>query len=238
MSGTIVPWTSAGGDVCCCEDACYTDLQNEPLMPYSEDTWLPINNADYASLLAGGLYSTLINIDVTGSNATFSERHRVINQTIALDFSESINLDCYRRQSGSVSVVRTFSGSGSNFDYVTDVLFARSLGTDNTERKVSLTTIAPPPSSASPTFGSIALSGLSGLTFGVVLTAYVGNFSSFATGLCRNAGVPFTSSLSVGINTYVATGTTIACFVTLTSMAAISHTGNMSFVTTFTPSPP
>jgi len=238
-TGAQVPWTDPGGEPCCCQDACYTDFANEPLSPYSDDSWAAISSTDYASMLAGGTYSTAINIDVTGSNLTLSERHIVDNVTVSLDLSESLASNCYQRHGGSVEVTRTISSSPNNFDYTADILFARSLGTSNGNPHLSLATVCPPPSTfPASTFASITLSGLSALTFGVGVFAHVGDFTSFVTGLCRDAQIFCESSLIVGASTYVATGTTIACFQTLTSMSFITHTGTMSFVTTFTPSAP
>lgn len=235
---TFIPWTDPGGTPCCCNE-CYSNLETEPLLPYSENTWLSIGGSDYTSLLAGGTYSALINLDVTGSNATFSERHQVNNAVVGLNLSEALADNCYQRHDSSVLVTRTFGTSGTNFDYTTNVVFARSLGTANGQTFISLATICPPGSaSLLPTFSSIALSGLSSLTFGIVLNAYVGNFTSFQTGLCRNAGIGFTSSLIVAGNTYAATGTTIACFQTIQSMGIITHTGSISIATTFTPAAP
>ena len=229
-----MPWTAPGEPLCCCEGNCYTDLANDPVSPYAANTWQEITSAEYTSLLAGGTFSCLVNANVTGANTTFSETHVVSNAVVGLAIAQSIEGGCYERHTGSVTIQRTNSTSPLNFDYTSSVNFMRSLATYSGKRYVSLASVEPPSSAPSV----LSLSGLNAVTFGINVSAYVGDFSSFTAGLCRGAGVSFAHSLIIGSNSYAISGTTIACFATSTSMGFISHSGSISVAATFTPSAP
>jgi hypothetical protein len=234
MSATIVPWTTPGEDPCCCEGSCYTDLQNEPVFPYSSNVWVEIPSPVYTALLAGGSLVADVFVNVTGSNPTFSETHQCNIAGVNLTFAESQNEGCYAKHTGSVEIVR-FNSTGGRRDYTTNIGFAISLGTSE-GRFVSLASVVPPTS----TLPLITLEGLNGLTFGISLSAYTGEFSSLIAGLCRSTGVSVSNALVIDGEEYSfnSFSTSIACFVSSGSMGFISHSGSIQMTAFFIPFAP
>ncbi len=155
-AGEIIPWTDPGGDPCCCADACFTDLANEPKEEFVDGTYIQIDAAEYASLFAGGTYTADFSIDVLANSynaigGLSTQQHTASGIGIELLSHASIpsgDRPCYDRFiSDELAVTRTrnFSTGGSSVDsYVTRLLFYRSLGTENGNNFVSFTTCASP----------------------------------------------------------------------------------------------
>lgn len=66
-TGTQVPWTDPGGTPCCC-DSCPTN-EDGPDAIHSPNTYQNIQEADYASLIAGGTFTLDVAINVEGTSS-------------------------------------------------------------------------------------------------------------------------------------------------------------------------
>lgn len=64
--GYQVPWTYPGGPPCCCDNDCFTSLNTEFDPPYTTGQWIPILDAHYATVFAGGTWSVDIQAELEG----------------------------------------------------------------------------------------------------------------------------------------------------------------------------
>jgi len=239
-TGTQVPWTDPGGTPCCCEDECYTDLANQPKPVFVENTYVDISSADYSALYAGGTYAANVSIDVTSMRQSTggvpmtvhnnTSRHQCSENNVALTPVVTDNNPCYLRLSSSVVITNTDVSRSSSLTvtYSTDLLFARSLGTQAGARKISLASVWES-SEASTIFGMVNLSSPvaalfpGGSVFPIGLRLRTGNMDGTVPYLCQPTSVSVTPnlpnatssvSLLVGQNSYGVSSFLHPCFFT------------------------